>query len=259
MERQCELLGLNRSSYYYRKKGSEDAYNLTLMRLIDEEYTRRPFYGSRKLTNWLNVQGYEVNRKRVVRLMRLLGLRAIYPEKKQRSSSPPHKKYPYLLRGVAIEKPNYVWSTDITYIRLQKGFVYLCAVLDWYSRYVLSWRLSTSLETSFCLEALEDALQYGKPKIFNTDQGVQFTNRLFTDRLERDGILVSMDGRGRALDNVFIERLWRTVKYEEVYLKDYRCPVEVRQSLRHYFEFYNHERLHQSLDYHTPAEVHGVQ
>lgn len=259
VERQCELLGLNRSSYYYREKDGESFDNLTLMRLIDEEYTRHPFYGSRKFTNWLNIQGYPVNRKRVVRLMGLLGLKAIYPEKKMRPSCPAHKKYPYLLRGVAIEKPNHVWSTDITYIRLQKGFVYLCAVIDWYSRYVLSWRLSTSLETSFCLEALDIALRGRTPKIFNTDQGVQFTNRLFTDRLERDGILVSMDGRGRALDNVFIERLWRTVKYEEVYLKDYRCPLEVRESLGRYFEFYNHQRLHQSLDYRTPAEVYAVQ
>lgn len=259
VERQCDLLGLNRSSYYYRKREAENLDNLVLLRLIDEEYTRHPFYGSRKITSWLNSQGYAVNRKRVVRLMELLGLKAIFPEKKQRPSSPAHKKYPYLLRGVRIEEPNHVWSTDITYIRLQRGFVYLCAVMDWYSRYVVSWKLSTSLETSFCLEALDNALGYGKPRIFNTDQGVQFTNRLFTDRLERDGILVSMDGRGRALDNVFIERLWTTVKYEEVYLKDYRCPTEVRQSLSDYFDFYNHERLHQSLDYHTPAQVYGVQ
>jgi len=255
MARQCELVGLARSSYYY-EPATESQENLELMRLLDEQYTRTPFYGVRRMTVWLREQGYEVNPKRVSRLMRLMGLHAIYPKPRLSQPGEGHRIYPYLLRNLAITRPDQVWATDITYIRLQGGFIYLTVVMDWYSRYVLSWEVSVSLETEFCLSALEWALMGGSlPEIFNTDQGSQFTSEAFTRRLEKAGILVSMDGRGRALDNVFVERLWRTVKYEEVYLKGYESVGQAIESLRAYFAFYNQERPHQALSYRTPADV----
>jgi putative transposase len=221
--RQCDLVGLSRSSYYYMPEG-ETAENLHLMRLLDEQYTRTPFYGVRRMTVWLGQQGYAVNPKRVARLLRTMGLETIYPKPQRSQPHPTHRIYPYLLRGVPITRVNQVWSTDITYIRLQGGFVYLVAVMDWFSRYVLSWALSITMDVEFCLEALEQALAVATPDIFNSDQGAQFTSLAFTERLMTAGIRISMDGRGRALDNVFVERLWRTVKYEEVYLKDYGTP-----------------------------------
>jgi putative transposase len=258
VRRQCALLGLARSSLYSQPV-AESAENLHLMRLLDAQYTATPFYGSRRMTAWLRVQGYAVNRKRVTRLMHQMGIEAIYAKPKLSQPIAGHKIYPYLLRGVTIERVNHVWSTDITYIRLQHGFIYLVAVIDWFSRYVLSWALSITLDGAFCLEALEAALQGGRPEIFNTDQGAQFTSRAFTERLSHGGIQISMDGRGRALDNVFVERLWRTVKYEEVYLREYSTVREAQQGLRRYFGFYNDERLHQALGYRTPAAVyHGV-
>jgi putative transposase len=254
VRRQCELLGMGRSTWYYEAV-AETADNLNLMRRIDEQYLQTPFYGSRRMTAWLEKQGWEVNRKRVQRLMRLMGLEAIYPKPSTSLRGKGHKVYPYLLRGVAITRPNQVWSTDITYVPLRCGFLYLVAVLDWYSRYVLAWRLSNSLDAEFCLEALEEALAAARPEIFNTDQGVQFTSQDFTQRLEKAGVAVSMDGRGRALDNVFVERLWRTVKYEDIYLKDYDNGAECRNGLMKFFLFYNQGRLHQALDYQTPREV----
>jgi putative transposase len=226
------------------------------MRLIDEQYTRTPFYGARKMIWWLGEHGYAVNRKRVRRLMRLMGLEAIYRKPRLSLPAPGHRIYPYLLRDVKIDRPNLVWTSDITYIRLRQGFIYLVAVMDWFSRYVLAWDVSVSLETSFCVAALEWALQHGSPEIFNTDQGSQFTSQDFTGRLETHGIDISMDGRGRVIDNIFIERLWRTVKYEEVYLKDYTDVREALSNLKEYFAFYNHERPHQALGYRTPAIVH---
>ncbi len=226
------------------------------MRLIDEEYTRHPFYGSRKMAAWLRSKGYPVNRKRVQRLMRLMGLEAIYQKPQTSQSNPEHKKYPYLLRGLIVDKPNQVWSTDITYIRLERGFVYLSAIIDWHSRYVLSWRLSNTLDSAFCVEALKDALSKGKPEIFNTDQGVQFTSWDFISVLKAGEIQISMDGKGRALDNIFVERLWRSLKYEFVYLHEFKTIRELCQGLFEYFKFYNNERLHQSLGYAVPASVH---
>jgi len=254
MRRQCALLGLARASFYGQPVG-ESAENLPLMRLRDAQYTATPFYGSRRMTAWLRSQGYAVNRKRVTRLMREMGIEAIDTKPKLSQPTAGHKMYPYLLRGVQIERVNHVWSTDITSIRLQHGFIYLVAVIDWFSRYVLSWALSITLDGSFCLEALETALRGGRPEIFNTDQGAQFTSRAFTERLRQGGVQISMDGRGRALDNVFVERLWRTVKYEEVYLREYSTVREAQQGLGCYFGFYNDERLHQALGYRTPAAV----
>jgi putative transposase len=225
------------------------------MRRIDEVYTDRPFFGSRRMTAWLKREGYPVNRKRIGGLMRRMGLEAIHPKPNTSRPNPGHKVYPYLLRGLEIARPDQVWSTDITYIRLEKGFVYLAAIIDWHSRKVLSWRLSNSLDTAFCLDCLEDALSRGKPGIFNTDQGCQFTSQEFTGRLEAAGIRISMDGRGRALDNVFVERLWRSVKYEEVYPNAYRTVSDALLGLTRYFSFYNMERPHQGLDYATPSEV----
>ncbi len=225
------------------------------MRLLDEQYTRAPFYGSRKMAGWLNTQGYPVERKRVRRLMQVMGLEAIYPRPKTSVPGPTAQKYPYLLRGMSIERRNQVWSCDITYIRLHQGFMYLMAVIDWYSRYVLSWETSVTLDTSFCLDGLERAMSRAQPEIFNTDQGVQFTSHEFTSRLKAADIRISWDGRGRALDNIFVERLWRSVKYEEVYIKDYQSVPDAVGNLRAYFEFYNHERIHQALDYRTPAQV----
>ncbi|MGC9022936.1 MAG: IS3 family transposase, partial [Dissulfurimicrobium sp.] len=219
--RQCDLLDLSRASYYYEAR-EEDRYNLELMRLIDEQFTETPFYGIARMTAWLRKEGHGINGKRTRRLMRLMGLEAIYPKPRLSVSDQEHKKYPYLLRGLTIIRPDQVWSADITYIRLRHGFIYLVAVIDWYSRYVLSWEISTGLDKEFCMNALDLALKIALPEIFNTDQGVQFTSMDFTSRLESLGVRVSMDGRGRALDNVFVERLWRSVKYEEVYLNDYQ-------------------------------------
>lgn len=254
LRRRCELLGLNRSTYYYEPQ-PEDEYNLTLMNLIDEQYTRTPFYGSRRLTAWLNRQGYFVNRKRVQRLMAKMGIIAIYPTRNLSKPAAGHKLFPYLLSGVEIVRPNQVWSADITYIRMAHGFLYLVAIIDWYSRYVLAWELSNTLDVDFCLEVLRRALLIGNPDIFNSDQGSQFTSDDFTSMLLARDIQISMDGRGRALDNIFVERLWRSVKYECVYLNNYESAPETRTGLDGYFGFYNDERPHQSLDYQTPAEV----
>jgi putative transposase len=252
--RQCGLLELSRSTFYYQPVG-EDAYNLELMRLIDEQFTKRPFYGVPRMTASLRRMGYEVNPKRVRRLMRVMGLEAIYPKPRLSASGPDHKVYPYLLKEVTIDRPDQAWATDITYVRLTHGFVYLTAILDWYSRYVISWELSTTLDTGFCLEALRKALRISTPEIFNTDQGPQFTSVDFTGLLENEGIKVSMDGRGRVYDNIFVERLWRSVKYEEVYLHDYQTVPAARIHLSDYFEFYNNERPHETMGYRTPHEV----
>lgn len=252
--RQCRLLGLNRSTCYLGSSG-ETEYNLRLMNLIDEEYTAHPFYGSRRMAAWLCTRGYIVNRKRAQRLMRLMGLEAIYPKPNLSKADVEHKKYPYLLKDVEIRSPGHVWSTDITYIRLREGFAYCTAIIDWYSRYVLSWRVSNTLDNSFCIEALEEALEKGKPDIFNTDQGVQYTSRDFTRILEKASVRISMDGKGRALDNVFVERLWRSLKYEDIYLKDYSSVKDARKGIEKYFSFYNNERLHQSLGYRCPRDV----
>jgi putative transposase len=254
VRRQCELLGVNRSSLFYEPTG-ESEENLRLMRLLDEQYTRTPFYGSRKMTEWLGTQGYMVNRKRILRLMEVMGIEAVYPKPKLSQPGEGHKIYPYLLRGVTVDRPDQVWSTDITYIRMGQGFVYLVAVMDWYSRYVLSWSLSLTMEIDFCIEALRSALRRGRPEIFNSDQGSQFTSEKFTDELAAKGIAISMDGRGRCMDNIFIERLWRSLKYEEVYLKDYESVKEARTGIDRYLRFYNQERLHQSLEYRTPAAL----
>ena len=255
MRRQCELLGLCRSSLYYRP-AAETPQNLRLMRLIDQQYTAHPFYGSRKLTLWLrDEQGEAVNRKRVQRLMRLMGLEAIYPKPKLTLAGRGHRLFPYLLRDVIISRPDQVWSADITYVPMASGFMYLAAVIDWFSRYVIAWRLSNSLDGSFCLDMLEEALSLGRPEIFNTDQGVQFTAEAFTGRLQGAGVAVSMDGVGRCLDNVFVERLWRMVKYEELYLRCYETVPELERGLAGYFPFYNEQRYHQALDYRTPGQV----
>ena len=248
------MLGANRSGLYYEPVG-ESAENLMLMRLIDQEYTRHPFLGSRRLVVWLGEQGQVVNRKRVARLMDLMEIEAVYPKPKLSQPGEGHRIYPYLLRGTTVERVNQVWSTDITYIRMARGFLYLVAIMDWFSRFVLSWSLSPTMEMDFCLEALDRALRRGRPEIFNSDQGSQFTSEKFTGTLEARKIAVSMDGRGRCFDNIFIERLWRSLKYEEVYLKDYASVAEARAGIAGYFQFYNHERRHQSLDYRTPAAI----
>ncbi len=258
IRRQCELLGLNRASYYYQA-ASENPLNLRLMRLIDEQYMKMPFYGWPRMTAHLRRQGYEINHKRVQRLMQKMGLQAIYPRPRPKNERHDHKIYPYLLRGLDIVRPNQVWSTDITYIPLQNGFMYLVAVIDWYSRFILSWQLSNTLDGHFCQVALQQALSQGKPEIFNTDQGVQFTAVAFTSILKQAHIQISMDGRGRALDNIFIERFWRSLKYDDIYLHDYATVPLLLAGLQRYFTLYNHERLHQSLDYRTPAEVHFAQ
>lgn len=252
--RQCQLLGLARSSYYYLAQPAS-AENLHYQRLLDEEYTRHPFYGVPKLTFWLRDLGYDIGPKRVRRLLRELGLMAIYPKPHLSQNPLEHRRFPYLLRDLNIVRPNQVWSTDITYIRLQNGFVYLVAILDWFSRYVLAWELSISLDVGFCVVALERALVHQRPEIFNTDQGVQFTSTVFQAPLLAAQVQLSMDGRGRVFDNIFVERLWRSVKYEEVYLKDYREVPETRAGLSQYFRFYNTERFHQALDYRTPEHV----
>ena len=249
------MVGLNRSTLYFQPAG-ESEYNLLLMRLIDRQYTKTPFYGWPKMTAFLRRQGHPVNHKRVRRLMRLMGLQAIYPRPKTSLLAKEHEVFPYLLRGFKITRPNQVWSTDITYVPMQQGFMYLVAVIDWFSRYVLAWQLSNTLDGHFCLIALRQALDQGTPEIFNTDQGAQFTARVFTDTIQAAGVRVSMDGRGRALDNIFVERLWRSVKYENIYLMNYSLVPELEAGLLDYFLFYNDERLHQSLCYRTPAEVH---
>lgn len=258
---QCELAGVPRSTVYRRLEaaarkqclGEEDGQ---LRALIDEEYTNRPFYGSRRMVVFLRGRGYCVNRKRVQRLMREMGLAGMAPGPATSKPHPEHKVYPYLLRGVAVTRPNHVWSTDITYIRLARGFAYLVAIIDWYSRKVLGWRISNSMDASFCVDCLEDALRhYGKPEVFNSDQGSQFTSSAFTEVLKREGVTISMDGRGRALDNIFVERLWRNVKYEDVYLKGYANMAELTVGLAQYFAFYNAERPHQALAYETPNRI----
>ena len=257
VRRQCELLGLSRSSLYYEAL-AETETNLCLMRLIDEQYMATPFYGSRRMAVWLTHEGHAVNRKRVQRLMQLMDLEAIYPKPRLSLANKEHRKFPYLLGGLSVDRVNQVWSTDITYVPMSRGFMYLVAVIDWHSRYVLSWGLSNSLESSFCIEVLESALELGCPEIFNTDQGVQFTNRIFTGRLEEAGVAISMDGRGRALDNVFVERLWWSVKHEHVYRHDHQTVVSLYQGLDTYLEFLNRKRRHQSLAYATPWDVyHG--
>lgn len=253
--RQCALLSLNRSTVYYRPV-EPSPLNLELMRLLDEQYTQTPFYGSRRMTQWLRRKGYPVNRKRVQRLMRTMGIEALRPRPVANRSGEEHKIYPYLLRELAIVRPNQVWATDITYIRLRGGFAYLVAILDWFSRYVVSWQLSNSLDRLFCLEALDAALAIATPDIFNSDQGCQFTSNDFTARLLAANVRISMDGQGRCFDNIFIERLWRTVKYEEVYIYDYNDMSDAYVHLQRYLDFYNNERLHQALDYKTPYEVH---
>lgn len=255
LRRQCSLLGLNRATYYWQP-AAESKLNLKLMEVIDQEYTRTPFYGSRKITVQLNQQLQEkVNRKRVVRLMQKMGLQAIYPHKNTSIPDNQHKKYPYLLRNLAISHPDQVWAADITYIPMVQGFMYLVAIMDWFSRFVITWQLSNTLDGIFCLETLQFALQHGKPEIFNSDQGAQFTARTFTSELEAAGVRVSMDGQGRAYDNIFVERLWRSVKYEDIYIKDYASVLDLKEGLTDYFLFYNYERPHQGLNYRTPAEV----
>jgi putative transposase len=252
--RQCSLLGICRSSLYYQP-APVSAEDLELMALLDRQYLKTPFYGSRKMTAWLRSQGYQVNRKRIQRLMQVMGLQAIYRRPNTSKSAPEHRVYPYLLRGLEINRVNQVWTADITYLPMARGFLYLVAIMDWHSRYVLAWRLSNTMEVDFCVEALEEALSHGKPEIFNTDQGSQFTSAAFTGMLFEQGIQVSMDGKGRYTDNIFVERLWRSIKYEEVYLKAYQNGSEARAGIGAYLEFYNQERPHQALGYRTPGEV----
>lgn len=257
MVRQCSLAGVCRATMYARQQPKPlNESDLLYRSLIDEEYTRHPFYGSRKMVVFLKTAGHRVNRKRVQGLMREMGLVAMVPGPRTSRPSLGHKVYPYLLRGVSVVRPNQVWSTDITYIRLERGFAYLVAIIDWYSRRVLSWRISNTMETVFCVDCLEDALRnHGRPEIFNSDQGAQFTSETFTRVLKREGIAISMDGRGRAFDNIFVERLWRNVKYEDVYLKGYALMDDLRIGLGEYFAFYNGERPHQSLGFKTPDTV----
>jgi putative transposase len=254
VSRQCDLIGISRASYYYESQ-RDDSYNQLIMNLIDEQFTKTPFYGVPRITESLRIKGHTVNPKRVRRLMRKMGLEAIYPKKKLSKPHPAHKKYPYLLRDVVIDHPDQVWGVDITYLRLQHGFIYLVAIIDWYSRYVLAWDISITMDAGFCTRTLEKALMISKPEIFNSDQGSQFTSADFTGILEREGIKISMDGRGRVFDNIFVERLWRTVKYEEVYLHNYLTVSDARRNINKYFLFYNTERIHESLGYKTPYEI----
>ena len=258
LRRQCELVGLNRASYYYQP-ARESALNLELMHKIDEQYLKTPFYGWPRMTAHLQKQGYGINHKRVQRLMQVMGIQAIYPRSRPKQGRHQHKIYPYLLNQLEIVRPKQVWSSDITYLPLQTGFMYLVAVIDWYSRYILAWELSNTLDGYFCRVALHQALEQGQPQIFNTDQGVQFTATDFTDILEQAHIQISMDGRGRALDNIFIERFWRSLKYEDIYVGDYATVPDLITGLQRYFSLYNFERSHQSLDYCTPAEVYFAQ
>lgn len=254
MRRQCERLGLSRSSLYY-EPAAEPAENLRLLRRIDQEYTAHPFLGSRRLTKWLSEQGEAVNRQRVQRRLRVMGLEAIYPKPKRSAAGRGHRIYPYWLRNVRIQRPDQVGSTDITYVPLTGGFLYLAAIIDWFSRYVLAWRLANTLDGSFCLEMLDAALRRGRPEVCNTDQGVPFTAQAWTGRREAAGVAVRMDGKGRCLDNVFVERLWRTVKYADIYRWRYETVPQLQQGLGGYFPYDNAERLHQSLEYRTPAAI----
>ena len=258
ISRQCELLTLCRSSFYYRPAPVSD-FNLRLMELIDRQYTKDPSSGVPRITKWLRRQGFRVNRKLISRLMRRMGLQGVVPKKRLSWPNKEHTVYPYLLKGLDISRPNQVFCADITYIPMRKGFIYLTAVMDWASRYVLSWKVSLTLDAAFCVEALEEALAVGMPEIFNTDQGSQFTSKDFTNVLKSNNIAISMDGKGRVFDNIFIERLWRTVKWEEVYLKDYANVGQAIRGLRDFFRRYNEERLHSALGYRTPGEVyHGA-
>ena len=260
LRKQCELLGVNRSSWYYHPKPRDEEkalFEKQLMDLIDKRFTLMPFYGVPRMTAHLKRLGYAVGPDRVRKLMRQMGLEAIYPKPKTSRKHPEHKVYPYLLKGVDIIRPNQVWAADITYIRLMRGFAYLVAIMDWFSRYVLAWRLSNTLEADFCVDCLEHALEYGTPETFNTDQGSQFTSNNFTGILLRCRIDISMDGQGRVFDNIFVERLWRSVKYENVYIQGYQMIPEARSGLGCYFDLYNLERLHESLDYQTPWEIYS--
>ena len=257
VRRQCELLGLSPGTLYYKPRAGSDL-NQALMSWIDRQYIATPFYGYRKMTRALRDEGYDVNLKRVRRLMRQMGLEAVYPKPRTSLQNKAHPVYPYLLKDLEIARPNQVWCTDITYIPLRRGWVYLVAVMDWFSRYVLSWEVSVTLDVSFCVEALERALSLATPEIFNSDQGSQFTSEVFTGVLKSAGVKISMDGRGRVFDNIFIERLWRSLKYEEVYLRDYQTPPEATRGIGGWVDFYNHRRPHQALDYRTPAEVYGL-
>jgi putative transposase len=256
LSRQCRMLGICRSSRYYKRRQRIQSHDLKLMRLIDEQYLKNPSWGTRSMRNYLRRQGYKVNRKRVQRLMRLMGIEAIYPKPKTSRPHPGHKVYPYLLRNLSIDRPNQVWAADVTYIPMARGFMYLAVVMDWYSRKVLSWQLSNTLEADFCVEALEDALlRHGRPEIFNTDQGAQFTSQAFTGLLKSHEIQISMDGRGRVQDNIFIERLWWSIKYQYLYLWSFDNGAQLRQGLGQWFQMYNQERSHQALDNLTPDEV----
>ena len=258
IKRQCELISLPRSNYYRAGCGihNESDKSLKLMNFIEDEYTQHPFYGTRKMRDYLRRQGYKVNRKRVQRLMRIMGIQSVAPKPNTSIPRKEHKTFPYLLRGLNINRPDQVWCSDITYLRLPGGFVYLTAVMDWYSRYVLSWEVSVTMDDDFCVSSLGSAIRnYGTPEIFNTDQGSQYTGEAFTGLLKSNGIKISMDGKGRFMDNIFIERLWRSLKYEEIYLKEYTTVKELSRELEKYFEFYNNERPHQSLGAKTPAEV----
>lgn len=254
MRKQCELLDVNRSMLYYEPR-PPSSEKLELMRLIDEKFTDKPFLGARRIREWLKTEGWSVTRKRIRRLMKLMGLEAIYPKPKTSQRNPEHSVFPYLLRGLTIDRPDQTWATDITYVPMRRGFLYLTAIMDWYSRYVLSWELSNSLDTEFCIKALNSALTIGKPEIFNSDQGSQFTAQDFQAPLKKAGILISMDGRGRWLDNVFVERLWRSLKYEEIYLHAYESAQEARTSIGKWFNYYNYSRPHQALGYKTPYEI----
>ena len=258
LSRQSQILGISRSCLYYEAVPISDG-DLELMRLIDEIHIKYPFYGSRRIRNELRDLGQDVGRGHVSTLMQKMGIRALYQKPRLSAPHPDHKIYPYLLRGVEISRANHCWSADITYLPMTRGFCYLVAIMDWASRRVLAWRLSNTLDASFCTEALEEAIRkYGTPEIFNTDQGSQFTSEAFTDIFNTHGIRISMDGRGRWVDNVFVERLWRSVKYEEVYLKAYGSLAEARRELEVYFEFYNQRRRHQGLDDRTPDEVYWI-
>ena len=253
--RRCKLLGISRSTLYYKKAEINDN-DLELMKMIDMQYTKYPFYGSRRMMRWLRKQGRKVNRKHIRRLMRLMGLEGLAPKPNTSKPRKEHKKYPYLLKGLKIDRANQVWATDITYVPMRRGFIYLVAIIDWYSRHVLSWRISNTLDSDFCVDALEDALRrYGKPEIFNSDQGCQFTSNDFIEVLENNNIQISMDGKSRWVDNVLVERLWRSLKYEEIYPSCYETVFEAKAGISAYLNFFNNERLHQALDYKTPAEI----
>ena len=254
MVRQCELLGISQSSFYY--KPAKNDSDIETMKRIDEIYTKRPFFGSRRMVVELKKTGWIVGRKKVQTLMGKMGIEAIYPKPNLSKPNFEHRIYPYLLKNMKIERPNQVWCCDITYIRMANGWLYLVAVMDWFSRYILSWELSNTLDTRFCVKALSAALEFGRPEIFNTDQGSQFTSNLFTSELLKNEIKVSMDGRGRAFDNIFIERFWRTIKYEEVYLKEYQSVLDAYDGIESFIKFYNEERMHQALGYKSPSEVH---